>query len=579
MEWFFGLIFAFLFAAFAVTPAEAIVDPLSVPNNKFGIHIITPIPQEASEAAELVNTNGDWGYVTVIIQDNDRNKDKWQEFFNELRRRHLIPLVRIATRNEGTAWKRPVEGDENGWADFLNSLIWPTKNRYVIIFNEPNHANEWGGSVDAKNYAQTLDKYITALKTRSDDFFVLNGAVDVSAPQEMPNYQDAADYLKQMNEAVPGLFERLDGWSSHSYPNPNFSGSPNDSGRGSIRTYLWEKQFLRSLGVKKDLPIFITETGWKHAEGLNRDNSYPSADTTAKYFQTAFETAWNNPQIVAITPFLLNYQEAPFDRFSFKRPTGEKQNVRLTQVLGEQFPSYYPQYELIRNLSKQVGQPVRENKAVLIGSNLSGTIAVDEEYNIYIKVKNTGQTIWGETGPVRVIPILGGSELGIQAGSLQDGVRVEPGQEHTFTIKFKSSSLGEFNGSLALFNGDKQFTSEPFSFTVNVKSPVSLKIKSALAWKNSPAGLYTLSFIDGTTETIQQSALGSDGSSGQVQMRNLLPDKSYNFTLSKPYYHSKTIRQTVRSGENTLDFGKLQPDLASAILNPPELWKLLPISN
>ena len=52
-------------------------------NNKFGIHIISPVPKEASDAASLVNQNGDWGYVTFLIQSNDRNKDKWQEFFNE----------------------------------------------------------------------------------------------------------------------------------------------------------------------------------------------------------------------------------------------------------------------------------------------------------------------------------------------------------------------------------------------------------------------------------------------------------------------------------------------------------------
>lgn len=72
-------------------------------------------------------------------------------------------------------------------------------------------------------------------------------------------------------------------------------------------------------GLTKNLPIFITETGWKHAEGITFDPSLPSSDTVAENFKQAFENAWNNNQIVAVTPFLLIYQEPLFDHFSFKK--------------------------------------------------------------------------------------------------------------------------------------------------------------------------------------------------------------------------------------------------------------------
>ena len=139
---FFLIFFYILHSTFYISNVYAVSDPLSVPNNKFGIHIITPSPDESSPAASLVNTNGDWGYITVIIGQKDKVKDKWQEFFNDLRRRHLIPIVRIATETEGQSWKRPDPDDANSWADFLNSLNWPVKNRYVIIFNEPNQGHE-----------------------------------------------------------------------------------------------------------------------------------------------------------------------------------------------------------------------------------------------------------------------------------------------------------------------------------------------------------------------------------------------------------------------------------------------------
>src|SRR3990167_1341043 len=96
-----GKVFLFLFFTFTFllfpSAVHAVVDPLSVPNNKFGIHIIQATPDESSPAASLVNSQGgDWGYVTVLIEGKDKKKDKWQEFFNDLRRRHLIPIVRIA---------------------------------------------------------------------------------------------------------------------------------------------------------------------------------------------------------------------------------------------------------------------------------------------------------------------------------------------------------------------------------------------------------------------------------------------------------------------------------------------------
>ncbi|MEK7522994.1 MAG: hypothetical protein AAB569_05405, partial [Patescibacteria group bacterium] len=54
--------------------------PLSVfaatPNNKFGMSLAQPNIDQFNEVKKLVNSNGgDWGYVTLIIEEKDRNKD------------------------------------------------------------------------------------------------------------------------------------------------------------------------------------------------------------------------------------------------------------------------------------------------------------------------------------------------------------------------------------------------------------------------------------------------------------------------------------------------------------------------
>ena len=144
-----------------VKPASAAENPLAVANNKIGVHILDP--SEVSAAAELVNHNGgDWGYVTIPIQTGDENFAKWQAFMDNCKQYHLIPIIRLATQDDYSNtefWRKPTEDDIVNFANFLNSLEWPTKNRYIIVFNEVNRADEMGrqrGSCSLCPFAQFL---------------------------------------------------------------------------------------------------------------------------------------------------------------------------------------------------------------------------------------------------------------------------------------------------------------------------------------------------------------------------------------------------------------------------------------
>src|SRR3990167_3517752 len=555
-------------------PAFAIVDPRVSLNNKFGIHILSAVPDEASAAATFVNSKGgDWGYVTLLIENRDRDKNRLQQVFDDLRRRHLIPLVRIATHPEGSAWKVPTDGEENIWAEFLNSLKWPVKNRYVIIYNEPNQGQEWGGQVDSASYAKVLDKTIAALKAKNEDFFVLNAGFDASAPNKAPSYADELIFLQDMNKAVPGIFNKLDGWSSHSYPNPGFVGSPEDTGRGTTSTWAWEMEVLYELGLNKSLPVFITETGWKHAEGINFDKSLPDADKVAQYYKYAFENTWTSSQIVAITPFILNYQENPFDHFSFKKLTGEKQNLK---ILGLQYPEYYSPFTTLADLPKSSGRPVQVNKAELVKGALFTSIVAGEEYTIPLTFKNTGQSTWNEYEQVKLVILKGGQDLGIQDVELPKTTRVEPGGEYAFILHVKSFNRGSFNVSLALVVGKTQFEEQTFDYTVEVKQPVILQVKVGLRWGKDAAGVYLFKLSTVLGDSFQKILLTSSGESSPIDARLLLPDYSFDFTLNKPYYKTKTLHQTVHSGVNTLDFGIMEPDFFAALFQPDQFIKLLP---
>src|SRR5207237_665424 len=123
------------FLALLPFKAFAIENPLAVPNNKIGIHIL--FDSELQQAAQLINSNGgDWGYITIPIQAGDRDLVKWQQFMNAAKQYHVIPILRLATEGDyfnTKVWSKPSPADIMDFANFLNSLTWPVKNRYVIV--------------------------------------------------------------------------------------------------------------------------------------------------------------------------------------------------------------------------------------------------------------------------------------------------------------------------------------------------------------------------------------------------------------------------------------------------------------
>ena len=314
---FFVAIYLFLSSPIAV---QAIYDPLSVPNNKMGIHIL--FPSELHTAAEIINNSekASWGYVTIPIQATDRDRKKWQDFLNQCVIERVIPLIRVATVPEGSNWIEPNSFDLIDFANFLNDLKWPTQNRYIIIFNEVNRPDEYGGSANPERYADILNNAVDIFKTRSADFFILPAGLD-NAAITRNGAISWSTFLYRMYRRQPDIFNKIDGWTSHAYPNPDFSVRPNLSGSNKIDSFRYDLRQLARYTAKK-LPVFITETGWS--------NRNLSDNQVAFYYQYAFSKVWSDPNIVAVTPFLLNAQEGPFKQFSFLNQSQEKKEYTVT---------------------------------------------------------------------------------------------------------------------------------------------------------------------------------------------------------------------------------------------------------
>ena len=303
---------------------------------KLGIHLLDV--NEMSQATDLIaGTEEQPGAVTVVLRSDDHNLTKWQNFFDLAKRNNVTPIIRLATSVRDGGWRRPVKKDIVDHANFLSFLNWHSNDLLVVIFNEPNHAGEWGGRVDPESYAAILDFSLSWFHTETKNFQVLPAGLDAAAPNSASTMESFA-FLRRMLAAKPELAYRINGWTSHSYPNPGFTGLPTDTGKASIKGFEPELALLRELSGR-DFDVYITETGWKKTS--------QNTDELADYYAHAIENVWNDDRVKAVTPFVFAAHAGPFQAFSFTNSDGSP-NAQY-HALKKFKPSTLSQFSLLLN--------------------------------------------------------------------------------------------------------------------------------------------------------------------------------------------------------------------------------------
>lgn len=296
------VVFILLFFLFSFQPALA--------GQVLGVHILHPAEME--DAAALIKNEYNqesWSYVTIPLALADLNRQEdWQKAFNQAKANKIKPIVRLVSRYDATndAWAIPNRAEIISYFTFLNSLTWPTEEKLIIVFNEVNHAKEWGNTLDPGIYAQTLEFTADWAHTENNGYLILPAAMDLAAPNGSET-KEAFTFLNQMLESHPQIFSKIDFWNSHSYPNPGFSASPTRTGQNSLSGFLNELTWLErktSLTPK----VFITETGWEE-NARTRNQLY-------NYYEYAAEEIWNNERVVAVTPFVLKGDPGPYSKFT-----------------------------------------------------------------------------------------------------------------------------------------------------------------------------------------------------------------------------------------------------------------------
>lgn len=534
-------------------------------NNKMGTSLLQPTSEDFIGASELINgATGDWGYVTLVIQENDRDVRKWQDIFESLRERHLIPIIRLATSPQGEVWRRPEEKDAKEWIEFLNKLNWVIEKRYIVLFNEPNHATEWGGEVDAENYAKVAAAFSKEIKESDKDYIVMLAGMDAAAPSYPSQYEDSGIFIRKIFEVKDiHLDTYIDAWASHSYPNPGFSGSVWDTGKKSIRGYEYELSLLRELGVEKELPVFITETGWKEGR--------LSESVIAENYIIAFNQVWGpDKRVQAVTPFVYKYLSEPFTGFSWVKDGG-----------------YSVQYNAVRELPKQKGSPTQIQKGTIVVS-LPKTLIARSTYHFSVFLKNEGQAIWSQDGQYSLSVVTDSAEVQTLTSDIRS---IKPQEEDKMSITIKTpakpqtiniSLLLEKNGKTILGTKRHSIVIEPFP---------ELTIKTSIFPKFTSNGDNFEIQLFNKEEELVFSKKGLSMRKGIIKIEDIsdiIPGQQYRVVLlGYPYIPRQSII-TLNKGLNNIEVKRLLPfdadgngkwdinDIKTAILNPAFFLRFIP---
>ena len=261
------------------------------PNNIVGLNLARlHQPRYIWVAGQIANANGGaWGYVTVLLTNQDRDSSLPEHLLQQLLDRcyeaRLQPIVRVGTRfdpNTGI-WERPTDDDPALWRNLFERVTWPNRPVWVIPANEPNLGREWGGEVDVASYARYLERFMYVFGD-SDRFKVVNAPLNLSNPHDPPAMMDAFEFLAEHLALTPTVFERLPAWASNSY-------KVEGVGQGQRFTHLGYEVELDQIG--REMPVIVAESGVLHRH---------DEDEIARFFVQAYRDWQSDRRVIAATP-------------------------------------------------------------------------------------------------------------------------------------------------------------------------------------------------------------------------------------------------------------------------------------
>ncbi|MBN1485196.1 MAG: beta-galactosidase [Chloroflexia bacterium] len=259
------------------TPAPLTPQVVQTRNPKLGVHTRLTDEVEAAKIARSLRMVREMGSPWIVelfpwsyIQPEQGRFD-WQHADLVIGHARAQGLQVIARLDIVPAWARPAHSSTRyldrehypDYARFVESFVRRYRGQvdYIIVWNEPNLAFEWGGRVpDPAAYAELLREVYPRAKAANPDVIVLAAglAPTVELPEGGRAYNDLL-YLQAMYDA--GARPYFDALAAHAYGwQAPFEQRP-DPGRVNFRRV----QFLHTVMKRNgdgDKPVYITEAGW-----------------------------------------------------------------------------------------------------------------------------------------------------------------------------------------------------------------------------------------------------------------------------------------------------------------------------
>lgn len=233
-----------------------------------------------------------------------------------------IDFVPGWARPEDTTFRYLPEDSFDDYADFVCAFVEHFRGRvkYVVVWNEPNLAFEWGYRLpDPESYTRLLQRTYDRAKEANPEVIVLAaGLAPTLAPPGSEWGMDDIEFLRRMYAA--GARGSFDGLAIHAYGwtlPPDLP--PASDSLGFSRAELLH-QVMQENG-DGDLPCLITEAGWNdNRRWANAVRPAQRIDYTLQAYQMVLED-WPWCQMVAMWVFRYPRPARTYqDDFTFVTP-------------------------------------------------------------------------------------------------------------------------------------------------------------------------------------------------------------------------------------------------------------------
>lgn len=462
------------FCALSVMALPSRVEAQEFGPCKAGVHLLSPSDDDIRHASLLVNANGGNNcWLTIVLREDEMKPDNLQRIHNLARENHVRLIHRIEKGfTPSGQWLMPTTQTVQKFIRTLNAVTPYAQDIYVVLGNEPTHGAMCGACTPesfAKWSMQALELLHQAGETHDYDIIAGLAGQDMASPQApSEGYYDAEVFLNGMLHAEPDLICHMDVLISHSYPR-GFTGQAYDRGRLSPSSYEWELNFLQEheptscAGHVKNLPVLITETGYKIGPaGVSDEAGYTGTRALIQQYEA-------DSRVIGYTFFAYTYCGEPFESFALVPCATQVDNGTFQTLRG----NGRALYELPKKF--EVIDQIRKARTVMVCPDM---LIEDQESECIITATNTGTDIWENISGTYELRLIG-ADAGVQYTFTQFRA-IKPGETLSAKLTLNpGANIGERHWTVGLMErGQLQLALAEWSAKVEKKPTLTARVES-----------------------------------------------------------------------------------------------------